>query len=567
MSRKKQSSLARKTARSTILSCVLFGIVTLLVALTIYAAALIRQYISMADGIARQARMAATHSADAAALSGQTMQIYRSLTAEQRQKVGTEEYRSYFADVDYKQKGSAYDVLFHMFSGTLGFHDAIYDIYLAMYDRDTSAMVYIVDPDEDASTRLLPGDWESVNYKGMLRFLDGKEDDILYDIGYTQNYGLLCTVGTPILDQESGEQLAFVLVDVSLKNLLEGMQDFALKFSLAILILTLLIAWVQARRIKHRLVRPINLIAEASQRFADRNDTASEHFTNLDVHTGDELERLVHTMADMEHSIREYGADLMQITAEKERISTELSLATKIQSSMMPHIFPPYPDRHEFDIFAVMEPAREVGGDFYDFFLIDEDHLCLVMADVSGKGIPAALFMMISKTILQSCAMLGVSPAEILNKTNEALCSNNQVEMFVTVWLGILEISTGRLTCANAGHEYPVLKKADGEFAVYKDKHGLVIGGMEGTKYKEYTLHLEKGDKIFLYTDGVPEATEAENQMFGIGRMLDTLNASPDADPEQLLHNVREAVRGFVRDAEQFDDLTMLSLEYKGTEQ
>ena len=250
---------------------------------------------------------------------------------------------------------------------------------------------------------------------------------------------------------------------------------------------------------------------------------------------------------------------------EKERISTELGMANQIQNSMLPHIFPPFPDRKEFDIYASMDPAREVGGDFYDFFLIDDDHLCLVMADVSGKGIPAALFMMISKVILQSCAMLGKSAGEILTKTNEAICSDNQVDMFVTVWLGILEISTGKITAANAGHEYPVLKK-NGQFELLKDRHGLVIGGMEGMRYKEYELQLLPGDKLFLYTDGVPEATDAGEQMFGMERMLAALNEAPEAAPETILKNVRGAVDGFVKDAEQFDDLTMLCLEYKGTQ-
>ncbi|MBR7038073.1 MAG: serine/threonine-protein phosphatase, partial [Oscillospiraceae bacterium] len=235
-----------------------------------------------------------------------------------------------------------------------------------------------------------------------------------------------------------------------------------------------------------------------------------------------------------------------------------------IQAAMLPHIFPPYPDRNEFDIYAAMEPAREVGGDFYDFFLIDDDHMCLVMADVSGKGIPAALFMMISKTILQSCAKMGISAAEILTKTNDALCSNNQAEMFVTTWVGILEISTGKLTCANAGHEYPAIKRAGGRFELFKDKHDIVIGWMEGLQYEEYSLQLHAGDRLFLYTDGVPEATNAEKEMFGIERMIDALNCTPDAAPRQILSDVREAVRGFVKDAEQFDDLTMLCIEYQG---
>ena len=248
---------------------------------------------------------------------------------------------------------------------------------------------------------------------------------------------------------------------------------------------------------------------------------------------------------------------------EEERLNTELKMASQIQGSVLPHDFPPFPDRTEFDIYASMDPAREVGGDFYDYFLIDDDHLGLVIADVSGKGIPASLFMMISKVIVQSCAMLGQGPANILSKTNEAICSNNQVDMFVTVWVGILEISTGRLTAANAGHEYPALMK-NGVFSMLKDKHSFVIGGMENVPYREYELFLEPGDKLFLYTDGLPEATDANGKMFGKERILQVLNEKASASPRAILNHVTGAVNEFVRDAEQFDDLTMLCLEYKG---
>ena len=246
------------------------------------------------------------------------------------------------------------------------------------------------------------------------------------------------------------------------------------------------------------------------------------------------------------------------------RIESELNLASAIQADMLPNIFPPFPGRSEFDLYASMNPAKEVGGDFYDFFLVDDDHLCMVMADVSGKGVPAALFMMASKIILANNAMMGKSPAQILTDTNAAICSNNREEMFVTVWLGILEISTGKLTAANAGHEYPVLKHGNGQFELYKDKHGFVIGGMDGVKYQEYELTLEPGSKLFLYTDGVPEATDAQTNLFGADRMLEALNKDPAAPPEQVLKNVRASVDEFVKDAEQFDDLTMLCLEYKG---
>ncbi len=248
--------------------------------------------------------------------------------------------------------------------------------------------------------------------------------------------------------------------------------------------------------------------------------------------------------------------------AEKERIATELNMANQIQTGMMTKNF--FPERPEFDVYASMNPAREVGGDFYDVFLIDDDHLGLVIADVSGKGIPAALYMMVSKVIVQSVAMLGRSSGEILTKTNEALCSGNSAEMFVTAWVGILEISTGKLTAANAGHEYPAIMKAGGKYELLRDKHGLVIGAMDGIVYKEYELQFEPGDKLFVYSDGVPEANDASNNLFTTERMLKALNSDVSAGPEQVLKNVHKAVDDFVKDAEQFDDLTMLCMEYNG---
>ena len=312
------------------------------------------------------------------------------------------------------------------------------------------------------------------------------------------------------------------------------------------------------------VLRPLKEVQKNIRFYRDTKDSDTTVRNLEKVQPPNEIGQLSEDVSDLAREIDDHLCKIETITREKERVSTELHMANQIQNSMLPHIFPPYPDRHEFDVYASMDPAKEVGGDFYDFFLIDEDHLCLVMADVSGKGVPAALFMMISKTILQSCAMLDRSAAEILQKTNEALCANNQVEMFVTVWIGILELSTGKLTAANAGHEYPVLRCPGGAFELIKDKHGLVIGAMDTAKYKEYELQLQPGAKLFLYTDGVPEATDAENQMFGTQRMLEALNSAPDAAPAQLLKNVRAAVDDFVRDAEQFDDLTMMCLEYKG---
>ena len=243
---------------------------------------------------------------------------------------------------------------------------------------------------------------------------------------------------------------------------------------------------------------------------------------------------------------------------------TELNMATEIQAGMLPSIFPAFPERPEFEIHASMDPAKEVGGDFYDFFMIDDDHLGMVIADVSGKGVPAALFMMSSKILINDHALMGGTPAEILERVNELVCANNDAHMFVTVWLGILEISTGKLTTASAGHEYPIINTT-GKYVLLKDKHGLAIGAFEMSKYKNTELQLKKGDSIFVYTDGVAEATDANNQLFGTDRTIEALNAIPEgASQKEILAGVRAAVDAFVKEAPQFDDLTMVGLKYNG---
>ena len=311
------------------------------------------------------------------------------------------------------------------------------------------------------------------------------------------------------------------------------------------------------------LIRPIKETGEEAARFAAEPSLPGQ--TPLGSSPNHEINAMAESSIDqMNDQVKQYIAYLTHVTAEKERIAAELSFATRIQEAMLPHTFPPFSERHEFELYAGMDPAREVGGDFYDFFLIDEDHLCMVIADVSGKGVPAALFMMNCKTILKNCAMLGKSVSEILEKTNNTVSANNLENMFVTVWIGILEIPTGKLKAASAGHEYPALKHAGGNFELLKDRHGLPIGAMEKAKYHEYELQFLPDDALFLYTDGVPEATDSDERLFGTDRMLAALNLAPNSDPESLLQNVRKALDIFVGDAEQFDDITMLGFVYHG---
>lgn len=330
---------------------------------------------------------------------------------------------------------------------------------------------------------------------------------------------------------------------------------------IALLAAAVLISLIVSYALSRRIVKPIRLLTnEIKTMDGDKLDF------DLKLNTGDETEMLANSFKSLTTRMKNYISDIESITAERERISTELSVANRIQTSMLPNIFPPYPNRSQFDLFASMDPAREVGGDFYDFFLIDDDHLGLVMADVSGKGVPAALFMMASKIILQSHAMLGLSPGEILTRTNDAICSNNDEQMFVTVWVGVLDIPTGKLTAANAGHEYPAVMNSSGKYELLKDPHGLAVGCFGGQKYREYTLQLEPGSKVFLYTDGLPEAMGGadQNEIFGTVRMLDALNMVVDASPEKTLEHIRSTLSKFVDTAEQFDDLTMMCLEYKG---
>lgn len=311
--------------------------------------------------------------------------------------------------------------------------------------------------------------------------------------------------------------------------------------------------------LKHEFVTPMRKINTETKRFAIENSYAP-HNSLAEISKIREIEEVGAAIEKMEHDTLEYVQNLTRVTAEKERIGTELSLAAQIQAEILPNTFPPFPDRHDFDLYACMKTAKEVGGDFYDFFFIDDDHLGLVMADVSGKGVPAALFMMMARLLLNTIAMTGVSPAEVLRRANETICQNNKSDMFVTVWFGVLTISTGQLTASSAGHEYPILKRENGSFSIYKDRHRLALGAMQGTSYLEYRLTLQKNDVLFLYTDGVPESSNKEQQMLGTERMVELLNRSACSDMKTLLDDVSNGITLFTGDAPQFDDITMMAI-------
>ena len=447
--------------------------------------------------------------------------------------------------------------------------------FTAIFDLENNRRIFVTDSDPN-ETFCPPGSLDVMEKRVINDIMNGKQYflDELFETGPMSStifkmepYGYRCMAGTIVgfIDQYP----VFVFFDTDMNRAVRMETIFLVMYIILLAAVTAAIIKLSVRNINTMIVDPINRLSDAALDYIDdANDTSRDekHFDKLNIQTGDEIENLSLSMKRMEEDLGHYIENLTQVTADRERIRTELTLANRIQAAMMPHIFPPFPDRKEIELYGIMDPAKEVGGDFYDFFLIDDDHLGLVIADVSGKGVPGALFMMIYKIIIQSCAMLDKSPAEILTKTNEAICSNNQEEMFVTAWVGILELSTGKLMAANGGHEYPVIKKPGGEFEMMKDRHGLVLGAMNDMKYHEYEIDMEPGSCLFVYTDGVPEATDANEELFGYKRMLAALNSDPDTEPESVLKRVRKGVDDFVLDAEQFDDLTMLCVLYKGTQ-
>ena len=371
----------------------------------------------------------------------------------------------------------------------------------------------------------------------------------------------LMTYYMPVVDK-NGTPVAVLAASQSAQKVVEEIFRNILSvivISLAVMVVSVIIFYFSIRR---RIIKPVTKLTKSVRTM--KESIKSGQVVSADIHTGDEIEELAVAFEDMNRDLIGYIDENTRITAERERLDTELNLATNIQAGMLPDKFPAFPDRKEFDIYASMKPAKEVGGDFYDFFLIDKDHLGIVMADVSGKGVPAALFMMYSKILLKSYTLMKQSPKAALEEVNRQICENNPEDMFVTVWLGVLDLNTGVFTAANAGHEKPAVKQPDGSFELFKDKHGLMVGYMDGIRYIEYELTLGKGSKLFLYTDGVAEATSAEEELFGTDRMIEALRTAENGTPKDILEAVDAAVNKFVGDAPQFDDLTMLCIEYNG---
>ncbi len=366
----------------------------------------------------------------------------------------------------------------------------------------------------------------------------------------------------PVKD-DKGDVSAILCVQRPMSELSTGRHRFMLIIGVATVLIAVFASFSSYFFLRQHFVRPIRMVIKEASRFAMENTEAVEGaLTN--VSTIAEIEVLAGAIRQMEKDTLEHIDRITTMAAESKRIGTELYIARRIQAAILPNVFPPFPDRHEFEIYASMTPAKEVGGDFYDFYLIDDDHLSVVIADVSGKGVPAALFMMVSKLLLKLRVHSTGSVGDMLSDVNNTLCEKNEMELFVTAWLAIITLSTGEGVAVNAGHEDPMLKRAGGRYEPVKYRHSIPLAAMEDTRYEGHAFKLEPGDSIVVYTDGVTEATDEGDEMFGADRLAEALNSEPDAPPEKCIDNVKKSIDDFKGEAEQFDDITLLAIKYNG---
>lgn len=455
------------------------------------------------------------------------------------------------------------------------YYEELEQLFSALKEDSGASYLYIFYPEEDSFIYILDAycegdgadtiselgdvyEYTDMEYTYLVPDVQEKKASTELILGEDVGFGTSVSAWAPILNSD-GELAAMVEVDYEMTVVENDMKTYVLffiLFTLAGIALILLVVLLYIRKV---LSKPLEDITELIESFKD----GEFRIEGREIRTGDEIENVYRTFVKMVEKIDDYVENITRITAEKGRIETELNVATQIQADMLPNIFPAFPGRREIDIFATMRPAKEVGGDFYDFFLIDDTHLAFLIADVSGKGVPAALFMVIAKTIIKNHASMGTPVNEVFERTNNQLCEGNQEGFFVTSWLGILDIRTGVLEYANAGHNPPVIMRKDG--CEWNDCiPGLVLAAMENMPYEKYELQLEPGDRILLYTDGVPESLNKDIQAYGEEKLIEEFEATRSLSVEEGIRYIQKSVDTFAGEAEQFDDITMLLLEYKG---
>ena len=492
----KRISLKLKVSLIVAASTLLLTALLMVLSYREYSSVVDEHYNTLAMDIARTAA-SLVDGDQVAALRREVYDIYEENPAPEFET--QEEWDQYFAQYQTVQD-EAYEDLLVILDKVRQSNQAD-DVYIVYMDPVTQTGLYLADPatGEDACP---PGTWDII-YEQNYHVLDHPEDELPAYITNSE-YGWLCSAGAPVFDSQ-GKVAAHVLTDVSMNDIMQDRYDFLRNLCLILIGAALLAAWVLFAVTNRLIVRPVQQLTKAADSYIterSRGDGESLAMEQLEIRTGDEIETLAGAMKKMERDINDYILNLAQITAEKERIGAELSIATEIQASMLPRIFPPFPERRDLNIYATMNPAREVGGDFYDFFLVDETHLAIAVADVSGKGVPAALFMVIAKTLIKDRACSMAKPGDIFTWVNQQLCESNQAGLFVTAWLGVIDLKTGLVEYVNAGHNPPLVALGGENFTYLKQKSGFILAGLEGFTYETSTFRMDHGDRIFLYTDG-----------------------------------------------------------------
>ena len=559
--KKRHIGLRFKFIVGMILFALLIALVTVVLGANIYSYSIQTRYTDMAYKIADTAIGSVSEEEIAAYADAAEQYVHGTTTQEELDKIAADaRYQEIKAEINNLRKSMNAN-----------------DVFLCVVDYD---ILTHYDAELDAKDEWLPLCYiMDCYYEEEYDFTFGGRSPILTDyidiliescetgkhpetfiVSDTENFGNITTAVQPVV--QNGKTIAFCFVEIPMSTLTTDLNNFIRSLSVAAGIATILLLSVAILIIIKSMIQPIVTISNEAETFTKNNRVISDKLGK--IKTKDEIQRLSEKFLEMEIGINEYIDNLQIVTAEKERIGAELNVAANIQADMLPDVAKEFRNSKCFDIFASMTPAKEVGGDFYDAFMIDKDHIAMVMADVSGKGVPAALFMVIAKTLIKNRAQLGGSPAEVLKYVNEQLCEGNEAELFVTVWLAILDLRTGKGVAANAGHEHPVIKRKDGAFELIVYRHSPAVATLEGIRFREHEFELYPGDKLFVYTDGVPEATNADNELFGAERMVEALNQSADCRVSDILSGVKAELDRFAGDAPQFDDITMLGFEYYG---
>lgn len=490
----------------------------------------------------------------------ETREIYESLPEEVRQDPYSEAFLKHFLPLMDDEYYAAREIL-----EKCRVDSENRNVSLVMTDPAHSAFIFVVDGD-DSDWMYAPGQWIETDLSQIDKAMNSTWRLMLT---HEAAYGWMGTDYAPVTGAD-GSLLGYISIDLDMNDFFRRIfRTLAVLIPGAILVI-LFTAYEAVQLMTKHVLSHLSVLAGAAREYTARDKVSSPEeetavFSGVNVHTRDELEELWQNMTDMEQDMNETMRRLRTVTAEQERMEAELSIAAQIQEGMLPRQFPAFPDRTEFDIYASMTPAKEVGGDLYDFFLLDEDHLAMLIADVSGKGISASLFMVNAKALLKNQIILsGDNVVEICEKVNRRLIEQNEAMLFVTVWLGVMQISTGEIAYVNAGHEYPAICRNGEAFAVEKDMHSGPLAALETMRFKAGAITLRPGDTLFCYTDGVTEATDSKETLFGTERMLQALNRRPDACPKELDETVRASIAEFVGEAPQFDDMTILCLKYNG---